>query len=240
MAEKASNNTEDRAAGRATSVPAWLLSMLFHAALLISVVIGLRMTQRTGVSAERIVEIQTTYTPSQQQADGLFERADYAAAVVLYGKALGPESRRWPRRRIIERMVRCYRAMGQYVGGGEAFLLLTRDASTSVDLGCMPLAWTPQRPSADLQRAAQKWIARDDLPGAVLLGASHLLPVQRAEAIARLKQLAGRGRSLVGRRIGPLGSGDRTHARGATRRAVLRFGSWPSRWGSMGAGRWAW
>ncbi|MEA1951803.1 MAG: hypothetical protein U9N87_10490 [Planctomycetota bacterium] len=139
---------------------------------------------------ERIVEVHTAYGPSRQQADGLYDRKDYAAAAVLYGKALHEESRRWARRRIIQRMVRCYRALGQYARAGEAFLLLSRDDASAIDLGCMPLAWTPQRPSADLERAAGQWIARDDLPGAVLLGASHLLPVRREVALVRLKYLA--------------------------------------------------
>ncbi len=154
---------------------------------------------RRRFAVERIVEVQTTYTQSQQQAERLYESGDYAAAVVLYGKALDQESRRWARRRIIERMVRCYRALGQYARGGEAFLLLARDGSTSIDFACMPLAWTPQAPSADLQRAAQNWITRDDLPGAVLLGASHLLSVRRPVAMVRLKYLAAAGDGPVSR-----------------------------------------
>ncbi|MEA1951802.1 MAG: hypothetical protein U9N87_10485, partial [Planctomycetota bacterium] len=51
------NNPENRAAGRRASVPAWLLSTFFHAALLIAVAMGLRMTQRTGVSAERRADV---------------------------------------------------------------------------------------------------------------------------------------------------------------------------------------
>ncbi len=140
--------------------------------------------------ADRIVEVHTARGPSHQQADRLYEQADYQAASALYGKALERESRRWARRRIIQRMVQCYRALGQYARAGEAFLLLSRDDSRAVDLGCMPLAWTTQAPPADLERAAQQWITRDDLPGAVLLGASHLLPVRREVALVRLKYLS--------------------------------------------------
>lgn len=148
---------------------------------------------------ERIIEVHTTYTPSQQQADRLFDGRDFEAAAVLYGKALERESRRWARRRIIGSMARCYRALGQYDRAGEAFLLLARDGAAPVDYGCIPLAWTPEQPSADLQRAAQEWIVRDDLPAAALLGASHLLPLQRPAAMARLKYLAAAGDGPVNR-----------------------------------------
>ncbi|MBN2295870.1 MAG: hypothetical protein JXM70_25795 [Pirellulales bacterium] len=57
MAAKASDNMEDRTPDQRFSLPAWLLSTLFHAALLIAVAIGLRMTQRTGISAERTADV---------------------------------------------------------------------------------------------------------------------------------------------------------------------------------------
>ncbi|MBN2295869.1 MAG: tetratricopeptide repeat protein, partial [Pirellulales bacterium] len=104
---------------------------------------------------ERIVEVHTAHGPMHQQADALYDREDYQAASTLYGKALEQESRRWARRRIIQRMARCYRALGQYVRAGEAFLLLSRDDAHAIDLSCMPLAWTSAAPSADLERAAQ-------------------------------------------------------------------------------------
>ena len=89
MARQVSDNTENLALGRRPSVPSWLLSMLFHAALLIAVAIGLRVTQRTGVSAERSADVGIVLKQRDGEQDRFVgpdgdkeqsERADVAAA----------------------------------------------------------------------------------------------------------------------------------------------------------------
>jgi tetratricopeptide (TPR) repeat protein len=58
---------------------------------------------------------------------------------------------------------------------GEEFLVLVRDDPDTPHFPCIPLAWVPAQPSTLVQQAARRWIAKDDMPAAVLLGASHLL-----------------------------------------------------------------
>jgi tetratricopeptide (TPR) repeat protein len=144
--------------------------------------------------AQKILGIHTRYTAEQTRADALQDEGDFAAALALYRQALAKEPRRWVRRRIISQTVWCHRALGQWAAAGEQFLLLAR-AESSETLpetlpACIPLAWTPSQPSGQLEAAARRWIARDDLPAAVLLGASHLMSIDRPAALARLKRLA--------------------------------------------------
>ena len=142
------------------------------------------------VPSDRVLRIETQYVPEQFQAERARDEEQYDSALLLYQKALAAEPRRWARHAIIREMIGCHRALGRVEQSGEMFLLLARDGPNSSDLAAMPLAWSPGMPPASLERAAQGWMARDDLPAAVLLGASHLLSIRPAEAMAGLKRLA--------------------------------------------------
>jgi len=141
--------------------------------------------------AEQIVRVDTKYTTGQTEADRLFAQSKFAQALALYRKALDGEPRRWVRRQIIAQMVWCYRALGQDGLAAEAFLLLVRSDPSTPLFDCIPLAWVPAQPSVALEQTARQWLARDDLPAAVLLGASHLLSTSsRPAALTRLQRLA--------------------------------------------------
>jgi len=142
------------------------------------------------VPAPQVLRIETQYVPEQFQAERARDEGQYDSALMLYQKALAAEPRRWARHAIIREMIGCHRALGRVERSGEMFLLLARDGPNSSDLAAMPLAWSPGMPPASLERAAQGWMARDELPAAVLLGASHLLSIRPAEAMSRLKRLA--------------------------------------------------
>ncbi len=144
---------------------------------------------RKQIPAEKVVGIETQYTPQQQEADARMAQHRFAEAAVLYRQALQAESRSWVRRQIIAQMVWCYRALGQQQQAGETFLVLLRSDPQTPDFDCIPLAWAPRQPDAGLEQAARQWMAREE-PAAQLLGASHLLrsPMQAA-ALERLRQL---------------------------------------------------
>ncbi len=140
--------------------------------------------------AEKVLSVSTQYDPKQVEADASLAADDFARALALYRQARTAETRPWVRRQITARMVWCYRGLGQPGSAGEEFLLLIRSDPTTPYFDCIPLAWIPSQPSASLERAARQWLDRADMPAAVLLGASHLLPTAvRATALARLKQL---------------------------------------------------
>ncbi|MBN1590258.1 MAG: hypothetical protein JW888_12155, partial [Pirellulales bacterium] len=140
------------------------------------------------VPAENVLRIETRHDPRQLQANQAQAESRHDAALVLYQKALAVERRRWVRRAIIREMIWCHRALGQIEQAGQLFLVLARDRPGPSDFACMPLGWSAAPPSASLERAARAWLARDDLPAAVLLGTSHLLSTTPSAAV-RLKRL---------------------------------------------------
>ncbi len=146
--------------------------------------------QRQGFDARRVLRIETQYTDQQTRADALLAEHRFSEALALYRQALGEESRRWVRRRILAAQVRCYRALDQLDLAGEAFLRLISDDPDTLDFDCIPLAWATRPLPVALEDAAREWMQRDE-PTAKLLGASHLLTSgARQTAIARLRKLS--------------------------------------------------
>jgi len=134
--------------------------------------------------------IETVYGQQQTLADEAFAQGQFEPALQLYRKAIESESRSWVRRQIAARMVVCYQALGQVQQAVETFLLLVRSDPDTPDFGCIPLAWTFKDTGPTVQQAATQWLAKNDLPAAVLLGASHLLTGnQRSLAVSRLEHL---------------------------------------------------
>jgi tetratricopeptide (TPR) repeat protein len=143
--------------------------------------------------SEQIARVTTTYTDAQKHGDELFAAQDYRAALAQYRIALGTtqERRPWVRRQIVAQAIWCLRAQGQTEPAGQMFLqiLLAGDPNTPF-FDCIPLAWTPGQPTADVERSATIWLASTDSPAAMLLGASHLLGTpQGPAAVDRLNRL---------------------------------------------------
>ncbi|MFH1923468.1 MAG: tetratricopeptide repeat protein [Planctomycetota bacterium] len=141
--------------------------------------------------AEEVLRIETQHTARQVEADRRFNEGEYGSALALYREARSTEPRRWVRRQITARMVWCHRALDQPELAGAEFLVLLLDDPTTPYFPCIPLAWVASQPSLALERAAEEWLGRDEMPAAVLLGASHLMSTgARAKALERLKGLA--------------------------------------------------
>lgn len=144
------------------------------------------------IPGQRVLRVQTQYSPVHQEAERRFHQGQFAEALALYRKALQEAERRWVRRQILARMVVCYEDTGQAALAGETFLLLVQSDPHTPYWEVIPLAWVPAVPDAALQRQARQWLAQDPqkTPAAVLLGASYLLSSsERTEALARLQRL---------------------------------------------------
>ena len=141
--------------------------------------------------AERILRIETYQTQARQDADGLFDKGQFAPAAALYETARKEEKRDWMRRQIMAQLVWCHRATGELERAGGEFRVVVWEDANSPYLSCIPLAWTAGQPPGRLERAAKTWLDLQREPAMVLLGASHLLSTAaRAAALDRLKQLA--------------------------------------------------
>ena len=141
--------------------------------------------------AERVLRIETYHTQARQDADGLFDKGQFAPATALYERAHREEERPWMRRQIMAQLVWCRRATGQLQSAGEEFRVVVWEDADSPYLSCIPLAWIAGQPSGTLEQAAKAWLNLEAEPAMVLLGASHLLSTAaRAVALDRLERLA--------------------------------------------------
>lgn len=157
---------------------------------------GTELTIRLNTGAERtfpsdqVFEIQPARSEEHKLGDEALAGFDYTAALAAYQDARRGATRRWVRELIIANMVTCYQNLGQAERAGEMFLILIGDDENSPYFDCIPLAWAPQEPSPQLAQQSRSWLRRDDLPAAILLGASHLLSTnERPAALGRLKRL---------------------------------------------------
>ncbi|MDZ7616668.1 MAG: hypothetical protein U1E05_06670 [Patescibacteria group bacterium] len=149
--------------------------------------------------ADQIVQVHTSRTAEQTRGDDLFDRGEFTTALAMYRAAMDADQRRWVRRGLLARAVRCYDALGRPAEAGAFFLLLVGDDPSTQYFDCIPLGWTPGQPDAALEQAARTWL-NSDRPAAVLLGASHLLSTSlRPHAVAKLGDLRGNADPRVAR-----------------------------------------
>lgn len=146
--------------------------------------------QQRNIPAVQVIGVETPTTRDHVLADQLFSQGDHQQALPHYLRARDEDQRPWVRRQITARMVWCYQSLGQTAVAGEEFLLLIRSDPDTLYFACIPLAWLPSQPSPELEQAARRWVERQDMPAAVLLGASHLMSTARPSALDQLRRLA--------------------------------------------------
>ena len=140
--------------------------------------------------SDRVLRIDTERSAAQLEADRMLAGQHYETAAQKYRTAMDEETRIWVRREIVAGLVTCFREMGNLERAGEFFLLLVRSDPETPHFDCIPLAWTTTQPSADVERRARVWIEEDDLPAAVLLGASQLISTPlEPQAVIQLRSL---------------------------------------------------
>ena len=156
---------------------------------------------RQEIPGNLVLRVITDYAPQQVEADRLLGKGQFTQALPLYRRALSTETRDWVKRLILARMVWCFQGLGQSQPAGDAFLALVASDPSTPYFDCIPLAWITSEPSPLLQQTARQWLARNQrqIPAAVLLGASYLLPTaERPAALAKLKRLATSGDRRIG------------------------------------------
>ncbi len=157
---------------------------------------GEQLVIRLNTGAERtfpsdqVVDIQPERSEEHTLGDEALARLDFEAALAAYQEARRGATRRWLRELILANMVTCYQNLGQAERAGETFLILIHDDANSPYFDRIPLAWAPQEPSPQLAQQSRSWLRREDMPTAILLGASHLLSTnEQPAALGRLKRL---------------------------------------------------
>ncbi|HXT58183.1 MAG TPA: tetratricopeptide repeat protein, partial [Pirellulales bacterium] len=137
-----------------------------------------------------VVAIETDWPAGIAEGDARFAAGDFKLARDQYSTAIREEKRTWARRKILAKIIACYKAQGQFEQAGRLFLGLVREDPDSPDFALIPLAWLPAEPPPGLAQTAEQWLEDLETPAALLLGASHLLPTaRRATALERLALL---------------------------------------------------
>lgn len=155
----------------------------------------LRIRQATGreptIPADRVIEIETTWTRQHQVANQLLKGAKFEEALQQFVEAGKEESRPWVKRQIVAQQVRCQRALGKLDQACMTFLSLYASEKNTRHFEAIPLSWTVHQPSRGFERRCLDWLQRGRNPVAALMAASWLQSTQhRSQAIASLKALA--------------------------------------------------
>lgn len=142
------------------------------------------------IPAERIVEIQSDWTPTETTGDQLSREGKLAEAVKSYQQALRDERRVWVQRQIVAKLIGSYGQLEQFDMAGEAFLRLLQSDPQTPHIGVLPLSWMTFSPTPALHQRAAAWMANTQDSVSVLLGASWLLSTtQRTAAVQSLQRL---------------------------------------------------
>ncbi len=142
------------------------------------------------IPAERIVQIQSDWTPAETTGDQLSRDGKLAEAVKSYQQALRDERRVWVQRQIVAKLVGSYCQLEQFDLAGGAFLRLLQSDPQTSHIGVIPLSWMTFSPTPALHQRAAAWMANTQDSTSVLLGASWLLSTaQRTAAVQSLQRL---------------------------------------------------
>jgi tetratricopeptide (TPR) repeat protein len=144
------------------------------------------------VPAAQVERVDTPLQPEHETGDQQFRAGDFRAAVASYRKALAAahEPREWVRRIILAQLVWSLRNLDEWDQAGETFLTLLASDPDTPEFACLPLVWTDRRLEAAIERKALQWLADEDHPAAMLMGASLLLSSShRPRALAKLQLL---------------------------------------------------
>ena len=156
---------------------------------------GLRLRRVGGreekIDAARIIQVETTWSGAAMEAERLYAAGKADDALPLYRKAVEEESRRWARRELVAKLIRCYHQLNRVSEAVQLFQALYKDDPLTPHFHVIPLAWTVAEPSASLVDQAAGWLRDTTNPVTPLLGASWLLASgERAAASDTLRGLA--------------------------------------------------
>jgi len=180
---------------------------------------GTQLTLRTTlgrdeiIPASRIVEIQTAWSPSHEQARALRQAGKLSDAVRAFKSAKEQDGRPWAQRQIAAELAGTLLEMGKIGVAGDEFLTIIAADPQTIHWDVAPIAWQSLTLDAASEARAAAWLASAESPAARLLGASWLSGSSRqADVDAALQSLA----DSKDRRIAGLARIERWRSRLAT------------------------
>lgn len=131
----------------------------------------------------RVRKIQTSWPEQADLGDRRLAEGKYEQAVEAYRAASSADARVWVKREMAARACGALRELSQIKKAGELFLSLYRADPLMIQLEVIPLAWTTVEPDNELESLASQWLAVEDSPAAVLLGASWRIALGKHQGV---------------------------------------------------------
>ena len=145
--------------------------------------------RQSTIPLDRVVRLEADWSSLHSRADEKFAERDYKEAISLYGKAYQAEDRDWVKRRILARVVWCYRNTNQYADACRIFARLVTDDPDTPDFEAIPLTWPMKACPNNVRGVVGKWLRPTESAAKRLMAASWLLVNDRQEAISTLREL---------------------------------------------------
>lgn len=151
------------------------------------VLLRLPSGRQVEIPTKDVVSVEADYAPQHRQGDLALAAGRYEEALAHY-RSVQDEQRRWVRRLLGSRVARALHGLGRNAEAGKMFLAVVRDDPATPYLDAIPLAWTAGD-KVDAATAAA-WLAQDNNPAAMLLGASYSIGgEQQGGAVRALEAL---------------------------------------------------
>ena len=152
----------------------------------------LRESNRQSViPLSEVLRMDADWTSAHRQADKWYQQQQYEQALADYRRAFQEESRRWVKRKILARVVRCQENTDHVEDACRNFSRLTSDDPRTPYFDVIPLQWQNRAPSASLSQLVLPWLT-DQRSDRQLLAASWLLNSPHAEAAYQKLRALGR------------------------------------------------
>ena len=142
------------------------------------------------VASESIRRIEADWLPEHVQADEAYGQFQYERALERYRSAFRRDTRRWVRRKVLARVVRCQTNTGRIGEACQNFARLAADDPHTHYLEMIPLAWDERPTPSKLVQQMLPWLAESRSTSEQLMAASWLLNSQHQKAAAgRLRSI---------------------------------------------------
>lgn len=139
---------------------------------------------------QRVLDVRGVWNEAHAAAEQRIVEGRHGDALAMLQQALATEQRGWVRRRILARLVECYRETEQFDLAGDFFGLLLQSDPQTPYFDVVPLNWGQVRPGISVESKAAVWLQAKETPLRLLAGSWLLSTSRRAEATGVLRDLA--------------------------------------------------
>jgi len=146
--------------------------------------------RETTIPMSRVKQVDADWLPRHTKADKEYAAGEFEAALAGYREAFQQEKRAWVKRRLLSRVVLCYRNLGRYGEACRVFAILIQEDPDSTYFHTIPLQWQAKTCPADVRGVVEGWLAADSAPSLRMLAASWLLVDRPQLAIGIVRELA--------------------------------------------------